>query len=62
MALLCCRLVVEFSVGIGAFVIGLNQILFFFSLLHCLTNSQMDGCCFQFSYVIFVVLHDMKTH
>ena len=28
---LCCQLVVEFSVGIGAFVIGLSQISFFFS-------------------------------
>ena len=27
----CCQLVVEFSVDIGAFVIGLSQISFFFS-------------------------------
>ena len=31
-AFLCCQLVVEFSVGIGAFVIGPIQISFFFSL------------------------------
>ena len=30
-AFLCCQLVVEFSVGKGAFDIGLSQILFFFS-------------------------------
>ena len=29
---MCCPLVVEFSVGIGGFVIGLGQISFFFSL------------------------------
>ena len=29
---MCCPLVFEFSVGIGAFVIGLGQISFFFSL------------------------------
>ena len=28
---LCCQLVVEFSVGIGAFGIGLSQISSFFS-------------------------------
>ena len=31
LALLCYQFSVEFSVGIGAFVIGLNQISFFFS-------------------------------
>ena len=30
-AFLCCQFVVEFSVGIGAFVIGQIQISFFFS-------------------------------
>ena len=35
---MCCPLVVEFSVGIGGFVIGLGQISFFFSL----TNSDSD--------------------
>ena len=29
-ALLCCQLVVQFCVDIGAFVIGLSQISFFF--------------------------------
>ena len=30
-AILCCQLVFEFSVGIGVFVIGLSQISIFFS-------------------------------
>ena len=35
---MCCPLVVEFSVGIGGFVIGLGQISFFFLLI---TNDLM---------------------
>ena len=31
-AFVCCPLVFEFSVGTGGFVIGLGQIVFFFSL------------------------------
>ena len=36
----CCRLVFEFSVGIGGFVIGLGQISFFFSLSSSLCDKS----------------------
>ena len=66
-AFLCGQLVVEFSVGIGVFVMGLNQISFFFSLytlnqLKCNTYifryiSNMDlsiKICFRQTIVFFI--------
>ena len=39
---LCCRLVVEFPVGIRAFVIGLSQISFFFFSLFVIVSIRID--------------------
>ena len=43
-AFLCCQLVTEFSFDIKVFVIGLSQILFFFSLLYTSIKYTFFAC------------------
>ena len=42
---LCCRLVVEFSVGMGVLVIGLSQLDLFLFLFHPRYCTPLDAIC-----------------
>ena len=52
-----CPLVVEFSVGIGAFVIGLSQISFFFSSSGCSKCLQLFVHILLCLYVNYFLLN-----
>ena len=55
---MCCPLVFEFSVGIGGFVIGLGQIVFFFSLY--VKRGFADSLCYLLTVCFAGDLFDVK--
>ena len=58
---MCCPLVFEFSVGIGAFVIGLSQISFFFSYIP--PASKISFYIFPYGIMlIFYCFNSRQVH